>query len=109
MGNIPTALTAVTMNEESVSSSASHPRAIMVMKNEVMEMREAAQKIRNWGYAKARRGPRRRGGLVPFAGVWSLSEIMGILPYGAVRAAPSSSEESACDQYTPSVKRGVKD
>ena len=40
--------------------------------------------MRNWGYAKARRGPRRRGGLVPLAGVWSLSEIVGVLPYGAV-------------------------
>ncbi len=72
-------------------------------------MREAAQKMRNWGYAKARNGPRRRGGRVPFAGVWSLSEIMEGLTFGAVGAALSASVERACDQYTPYVKRGVKD
>ena len=79
MGTMPTALTAVTMKEESVSSRASHPRAIIVMKKDVMEMREAAQKMRNWGYAKARRGPRRRAGLAPLAGVWSVSVLMGVL------------------------------
>ena len=47
MGAMPIALTAVTMNEESVRSRMSHPRAIMVMKKEVMETREAAQKMRN--------------------------------------------------------------
>ena len=49
IGAMPIALTPVTMNDESVRSSTSHPRAIMVMKNDVMETREAAQKIRNWG------------------------------------------------------------
>ena len=47
MGAMPIALIAVTMNEESVRSSMSHPRAIMVMKKDVMETREAAQKMRN--------------------------------------------------------------
>ena len=49
MGAMPIALIAVTMKEESVISRISHPRAIMVMKKDVMETREAAQKIRNWG------------------------------------------------------------
>ena len=57
MGTIPTALMAVTMKDESVISRISHPRAIMVIKKEVMETREAAQKMRNWGFARARRGP----------------------------------------------------
>ena len=49
IGAMPMALTAVTMNEESVRSSTSHPRAIMVMKKDVMDTREAAQNMRNCG------------------------------------------------------------
>ena len=49
MGNIPTAFTAVTIKGESVRSRASHPRAIRVIKKEVMDMREVAQNMRNCG------------------------------------------------------------
>ena len=78
------------------------------MKKEVIEIREAIQKMRNWGYAKARRGPSLRGGRGPFTGVLSMSELMGVLISGAANDAPLAEKEGGCSQYTPSVKRGVK-
>jgi len=76
MGTIPTALTAVTMKADSVISRTSHPRAIMVMKKDTMEARDAAQKMRNWGSAKARKGPSRETASVPFTGGGEPLELM---------------------------------
>jgi hypothetical protein len=57
MGSIGTALIAVTMNGESVSSSTNHPRATITMKKDTMENRDALHSNLKAAFWKALNGP----------------------------------------------------
>ena len=58
VGTIPVAFIAVTWNAESVISNTSQPRAIVDIKNDTTDAKEASQNNRNDTEEKALKGPK---------------------------------------------------